>query len=129
MDNSFDWDDAPIEIEAMIHAAGDYVRASDDLRPRVIETSRLQLGEQRAQRCLRHVAVFVALVVVFIPTGSNRHTASKIRGFDVRELVDAEMMYDRAESNVSRNVDFAWGMVEAFTELRRQQADILGVSL
>ena len=44
------WHESAREVEAMLLAAGGYVRASDDLRPRVLEGARLQRRELRARR-------------------------------------------------------------------------------
>src|SRR5262245_58913900 len=52
------------EIESLIRAAGGYVGASDDLRPRVLEAARLQRHERRAQRWLRRSAVAVLLIAM-----------------------------------------------------------------
>jgi hypothetical protein len=113
------------DVEAMVRAAGQYVRASDDLRPRVLEAARLQYGEQRARFCIRHLAVFV-LLLAFL------HVA-EWHGFDDREsrpngmLVAAgfhEVLYPMPAASI-RSGDGDWRMIDAFTKLRRQQAQLL----
>jgi hypothetical protein len=109
------------EIEAMVRDAGGYVAASEDLRPRVLETARAQSGERRAQRCIRQAAVFVVLSAILTMSSG---------GFDsgpqrFLPLADAESIFLRAESGG----DCGWGMVEAFTEIRHQQAKVLRLTL
>jgi hypothetical protein len=117
------------EIEAMVRAAGQYVRASDDLRPRVLETARAQCGERRAQRCIRHVALFVVLAAVFtLSDGRGLDSASAPQRYPWHSGV-ANGLLLRAEANFADGDDRGWGMVEAFSELRREQAKVFRQSL
>jgi hypothetical protein len=131
---SYDWswpleDDAQDGVEAMVRAAGPYVRASDDLRPRVLEAARFQRGEQWARRCIRHVAVFTMLMAFF--------TAADQPGLDGRRSRPTAMLaaagFDEfltpATTVTPRSGDGDWRMIEAFTELRRQQAQMLRLAL
>jgi hypothetical protein len=119
-------DDEPSDkVEAMVRAAGGYVGASDDLRPRVLETARVQCSERRAQRCIRQAAVFVVLsAVLTMSSGRGLDSASDAPRF--ASLVNAESIFLRAESGGG---DCGWGMVDAFTELRLQQAKALRFAL
>lgn len=130
MIESRDWYDPTSEVEAMVRAAGDYVQASEDLRPRVLETARAQSGEQRAQRCIRQVALFVVLLAIFTPSGRHRLETGDAPQQRSLAAADSESMFSRAETIVARSGgDLGWGMVEAFTELRRRQAEVFRLTL
>jgi membrane glycosyltransferase len=59
---SRDYSEPLNEIEALVRQAGNYVRASDDLRPRVLESARAVRNEYRVQRWLWQAAFSVALL-------------------------------------------------------------------
>ncbi len=115
------------EVEAMVRAAGHYVRASDDLRPRVLETARIQCGERLAQRCLRHFAVFIALLAFFTTIGHDHLEQSAGLRDSVLAVIANHM--PPSETPAARNGSWDWSMIEAFTELRRQQAEVLRANL
>ena len=96
MDNIPNWHDTAGEVEAMLLAAGDYVRASDDLRPRVLEAARLQRRELRARRMIRRAAVAVVLLAAF--TASVAHQAKSLDGRSKFDLLaaDSQEMHERA---------------------------------
>jgi hypothetical protein len=116
-----EWRD-PCELEAMVRAAGGYVRASDDLRPRILETARAQQGEQRARRWIRRIAVCVALAAVFAASGDHLLAVAGIG----RELAlnpsNSQAMHSQAEKYTASGGDIGWGLVKAFTELRHRQS-------
>jgi hypothetical protein len=106
----------------MVRAAGQHVRASDDLRPRILEAARLGCGEQWAQRCMRRVAMFVLLLACFTATGPQGFDAQSSRR---RGLLVAAGFYELSSpiaAAAPRNGDGDWRMIDAFAELRRQQA-------
>lgn len=116
------------DVEALIRAAGGYVRASDDLRPRILEAARLQRHERRAQRWLWRAAVVVLLLATVggtLEQGNARSTRPigivMAAGFD-------EFFVPTAVASVGAT-DGDWRMIDAFTELRRQQAQVLRLSL
>ena len=51
------WDD----VEALVRAAGQYVRPSEELRPRLLETARAESRERQAQWRFWQLALAVAL--------------------------------------------------------------------
>jgi hypothetical protein len=115
------------DIEAMIRAAGDYVQASEDLRPRVLESARRQRCERRTQRWMGRLAMVVVLATVL--TASERH-----RGGEARQTLASVAVYRASfpappagSGDVSSDV--GWGMVDAFTEMRRQQSQALRLSM
>jgi poly(3-hydroxybutyrate) depolymerase len=124
-----DWNDAQADVEALVRAAGGYVRASDDLRPRVLEAARLQSGERRARQRIRHVAL-VAAALAFMtaasPPGLDGR-GSRPAGFVLAAGLDD--VFSPAAGGSARCGDGDWRMIEAFTELRRQQAQVLRFSL
>ena len=108
------------EIESMVRAARDYVQASEDLRPRVLETARSQCG----QRCIRQLAVFLVLLATFTVAGSNR--LDRPGTFQQGGVFSGDGgIFTRAETRVAQGGDVVWGMVEAFTDLRQRQAEVL----
>ncbi|MGE3243607.1 MAG: hypothetical protein AB7G28_20910 [Pirellulales bacterium] len=116
------------DVEALIRSAGGYVRASDDLRPRILEAARLQRHERRAQRWLRRAAVVVLLLATVGGTLEQDNARSTrpigivmAAGFD-------EFFVPTAVASVGAT-DGDWRMIDAFTELRRQQAQVLRLSL
>jgi hypothetical protein len=117
------------DIEAFVRAAGGYVQPSRDLRPRILEIARLECGERRARRWIRQVAAsFVLLAVFTLPNGRGLATADSHYPAMLAS-VDANAIFSQAESKVDRSRDFSWRMVEAFTDLRHQQAGILRLEL
>ena len=131
MIESRDWNESfneegPLnEVEAMVRAAGDYVQASDDLRPRVLETARTQCGEQRAQRCIQRIAVCFVLLAVFTTSGHHSVETAETHQQGILAAADSDGIFLRAEATVIQGGDCGWGMVEAFSELRRRQAEVL----
>jgi len=122
---SYGWDQPLDDVEALVRAAGEYVRASDDLRPRVLEAARLQSGEQRAKRCLRHVAVFVLLLASFNVAGWHALDDQRSRPNPLLVAAGFHEVLAPTLSAPIRSGDGDWRMIDAFTELRRQQAQLL----
>jgi hypothetical protein len=123
------WQEPIDDVEALVRAAGGYVQPSRDLRPRILETARLERGERRARRWIRHAAAsFVLLAVLTLPNGRGFATAGSHYSAMLAS-VDANAIFSRAESKVDRSRDFSWGMVEAFTDLRHHQAGFLRLEL
>ena len=118
-------DDSLEGVEAMVLAAGEYVRASDDLRPRVVEGARLLCDEQWAQRRIRRVVMCIVLLVCF--------TAADQKHFETRGSYSTAILAASGFNDLDaplnaaslRTGDGDWRMLDAFTELRRQQAQLL----
>lgn len=108
-------------VEALIRAAGNYVRPSDDLRPSTLEAARYERGTRRWKRHLSAVAAVVVLLAIgnvparFVSTDVAERTASATvtREFELREQA-------AKSSGLAFNPSWAW--FEAFWELRHQQA-------
>ena len=115
------------EVEALIRSAGQYVRASDDLRPRVLENARSQCSERRLQRRFWQTAAVVLLCGMLTSslvdrsspgTGSKSHAAPWTS--PIFTPVEAA-----AQSAGAQASDPSWQMVESFTQLRLRQAQLL----
>jgi hypothetical protein len=123
--DSYGWDNSFDDVEAMVRCAGQYVRSSDDLRPRVLEAARLEHREQRAIRRIRYATLLV-LLLAFVHI-------SEWQGFDSPSSLSSSMLaaagfpeaFSPQPAASSRSGDGDWRMVDAFTELRRQQAQLL----
>jgi hypothetical protein len=110
----------------MIRAAGRYVRATDDLRPRVLEAARVQRGERWAQNLICRLGMFTLFLAFF--TAADQQGAAFRRPPLVAQKVVASGL-DQFITPVSavtpRSGDGDWRMIDAFTEMRRQQAQVL----
>ncbi len=113
------------DVEALVGAAGGYVQATSDLRPRILETARLQRRELRARRLIRRLAVAVVLLATF--TAAVGHQANTAAKRDELTLLNAnsQAMHSRAEVHAASVGGIGWGIVEAFRELRERQSEAL----
>ena len=112
------------EIESLVRSAGDYVHATDDLRPRVLETARVQYGERRARRFIRQIAL--ALVLWTLCANSGLHNSDIALA---QQISGTERMFQRVEAKAADSGDYGSGFVDAFLELRKEQAQILRMAL
>jgi len=115
------------ELETLIRSAGQYVRASDDLRPRVLENARSQCSERRLQRHFWQTAAVVLLCGMLTSSLANRpesatdnNSGSSAWTSPVLAPVEAA-----ARSAGAQAGDPSWQMVESFTQLRIRQAQLL----
>lgn len=105
------------EIESLVASAGQYVQPSDDLRPRTLEAARTARAEQRGQQWVRHAAIAAAVVGLAISLRGTTETKP--------QLNDSDAMYRQATLRASGVGGLGWGLVQAFTELREEQAEKL----
>jgi hypothetical protein len=109
------------DIEALIRSAGDYVRPSEDLRPCVLETARLERRERGLQTRFWQVAAVVFLCgILTSPAGDRSESAS----FQPPAALKAGEILIHVEA-AARAADPSWEMVESFNELRLRQAEML----
>lgn len=115
------------EIEAMVRSAANYVQVSKDRRPRVLEAARLNSGERRSRRYIRRAALVAALLTWCVTSSVNRLDMRD----DLRELTLATTAsYPISNSRISGGASgAAWTLVDAYTELRGRQADVLRLKL
>jgi hypothetical protein len=122
----FPVDDDSLEgVEAIVRAAGEYVCASEDLRPRVLEGARLRCGEQWAQRCIRLVVMCIVLLVCFTAADQNRFETRRSYSTAILAASGFNELDAPLDAASLRAGDGDWRMLDAFTELRRQQAQLL----
>lgn len=116
------------DVESLILAAGGYVRASDDLRPRVLEAARLQRHERRAQRWLRRAA---AVVLLLATAGATLREGDppQVRPIGIFLAAGFDEFFVPTAVASAHSADGDWRMSDAFTELRRQQAEVLRLAL
>jgi len=129
MIDSRDWYEAENDVEAVIRAAGEYVRASDDLRPRVLEAARLQWRERRVRRWIRHAAVLVLTVAFTTAAGQQGLDGERSHPIGIVAAAGFDEFLSPTAVAAPRSGDGDWRMFEAFSELRRQQAQVLKFSL
>lgn len=123
-----DQQDNSNDVEALILAAGGYIRASDDLRPRVLEAARLQGHERRAQRWLRRAAAMVLLVAT-VGAALREGDSPRVRPIGIFLAAGFDEFFVPTAVASAHSVDGDWRMIDAFTELRRQQAEVLRLAL
>jgi hypothetical protein len=111
------------DLESLVRSAKDYVRASDDLRPRVLEAVRWQRDERRAIRYLRRVAIVV--VALGLVAGALRQRLELVGNRPSGILAAAAAIQFAPVAEAAPDLDVNWSMVESFTELRRRQAEVL----
>jgi hypothetical protein len=116
-----EWDGDVAGTEELIRSAGNYVQVSKDLRPRVLEAARLKTGERRARSVVRKTALIAALLMWL--------TTASIRSLDMRENLRELTIVATGSVSTSHvsggNGDVGWSLVDAFTELRGRQAEVL----
>lgn len=112
-------------VEAVIRSAGHYVRASDDLRPRVLEAARLQRSEQSAKRCIWRAGLCIFLLALVTAADQRGLDSSRSPGDGVLVADGLSELMLPAVSTTPRSGDGDWRLIDAFTELRRQQARVL----
>ena len=111
------------QIESAIRAAGDYVRPSEDLRPRTLEAAHDHCGDRRAEQKLGGFVIAVLLLVMIASPAIHYVSAMRTRSTapSVTEMQDRGLQY-AADPHIGSN----WGLSEAFTQLRRLQASRVG---
>src|SRR5262245_2406696 len=110
------WDD----VEALVRDAGRYVRPSEGLRPRVLETARAESRERRAQLRLWQVALVVALWGAISTTSASR--------WELTAPFSAGLLQMQTDVQPAEGGGAGWNMVESFTDLRRRQAALLSLT-
>jgi hypothetical protein len=127
--DNHDWIEPAHDVEALVRAAGEYVRASDDLRPRVLEAARLQSRERQAQRWIRHVAVLVVAVGFATAAGQQALEGEQTHPIGIVASAGFDDAFAPTGIAAPRSGDGDWRMFEAFTKLRQQQAQLLRFAL
>lgn len=113
------------DIESLVRSAGDYVRPSEDLRPRVLEGARCVSKERQARRWIGHLAMCALALAMLI--AAVRHAPDLWH-----EPAAARSGYGslwNVSPATAGSSDASWSMVDSFTDLRRRQAELLRPAL
>lgn len=110
-------------VESIIASARDFVVPTDDFRPQTLDAAREQAHDVSAQRQLG--AFFVCAVLLLftcVPVVDYLgDIQSRLRGPTSGQLQKI------GEDQATRGTEgVTWGLVEAFTQWRRSQAEFLG---
>jgi hypothetical protein len=116
--------EALADVESLIRSAANYVRPSDDLRPRVLESARSVSKERQARRWIGHLATCALALGLLV--AALRQTDTPARREPARAAVGYRLW--SAQPALGAN-DASWSMVDSFTELRRRQAQLLRPAL
>jgi hypothetical protein len=114
-------------VEAMLLAAAGYVRASDDLRPRLLEAARAQCTYATIRGVVGMLAISASLVV-FMGSGGRRAEAPSSDEPTLAQT-DSQTIYSQAQAKALRSGGLSWGIVDAFRELRQKQSEAIGSDL
>ena len=108
-------------LEAMLRSAGGYVHPTDDLRPNTLEA----VGNARKQRMSRRRAGSLAVFSLLLAaTGFPDFLLNSRLG---PAFVESSELYRRSAELISFGGSGAdWALCEVFSELRREQVDMLG---
>jgi hypothetical protein len=114
-------------LESLIRAAGDYVHPTDDLRPRTLERARLRC---RQQRRAGGTALAALLLVLLLPSGHRQYDPiAPFGGLSISAATDPlerqTGCWQAGSNGLRAGVGPDWALVEIFTQLRRQQAELL----
>ena len=111
------------ELESLVQMAGNYVRASDDLRPRVLETARVERRQRKMQQHFWQAAFVLIALGLFTTSLRDRVEAASSQAFG------SAGDWLSSPDTVASTSGSTWEMVESFTELRRRQAELLRPAL
>jgi hypothetical protein len=71
------------------------------------------------------LAIFVLVLAVFAVSGPVALRRNPANPSEVTADADARQIYARAELGLIHGGDIGWALVEAFTEVKHQQAEVL----
>lgn len=114
------------QIETAIRAAGDYVQPSGDLRPRTLEAAREHCGDLRAEQKVGGFVIAVLLCVVIMSPAFRYVDFMRAQSVAPTAI---EMQRRGLQHAADPHVGSNWGLTEAFTQLRRLQADRFGATM
>lgn len=106
------------QIELMVAAAKSYVKPSDNLRPRVMDTVRSRRRIVMNSRRIFQVSVIVMLgVLLTIPVQQRLEAWRKNAAGPSNQELERQAQAYAEQPTVGHN----WGMVEAYRNLKQQQ--------
>lgn len=111
------------DLEALVRAAGGYVRPSDNLRPRTLEAAREYRATVRRRRRLASVGLAAATLwwaATMRPAGESEATIPPLATADVWQLgVSAQEQAAQAATGP------AWALADVFGALRVRQSELI----
>lgn len=116
-----DPDDGMAQVEALLQVAGGFVEPSADLRPRVLESVRV---EQRRRQTRTRLTLAAAAVVVAVVAGGLQMTrfGQAVTKASTREQIARAI--DAPETATQARADSAiWGLADAFWRVRERRAE------
>ena len=108
-------------IEAMVRAAGGYVRPSDDLRPSTLEAARRSCKSRRWSYRLCGAAAMVAMLAAFNVPGRFASPMTET-AFGPETVTHEYEVRHQAAKGMGFGFNPAWAWYEAFLELRNKQS-------
>ena len=117
------WQPEFARLESIVRTAGGYVRPTDDLRPNTLEAVQDACLQRRTNFRFGGLAVFIVLLAA---TGFPGFLFSSHLG---PAFVQSSELHRRAAENaLQSSVGSHWALYEVFSQLRREQADLLNHS-
>ncbi|TWT76675.1 hypothetical protein CA13_71720 [Planctomycetes bacterium CA13] len=108
------------DIESLIRTASDFVRPSEDHRPRTLEAARARCADLRTEQKLGVFLACALLVLAIVSPGF--HYLSRYRS-RFQGTTAAEIQEQASIISIKANVSPQWGMFEAFSQWREDQAE------
>ncbi|EMI21899.1 hypothetical protein RMSM_01183 [Rhodopirellula maiorica SM1] len=108
------------EIEQRVRAAGNYVRVSEDLRPRTLEAARNACDDTALER--RVGGFFVCVLLMFCLASPFVELLGDYQS-RFSGTTSGEVQRKAAELSQRSDIGPQWGMCEAFSQLRQSQAN------
>jgi hypothetical protein len=104
------------DIEALVRAAGGYVQASSDLRPRVLEQARQQRDDRRWQSRCRRLA---AVIMLWSAVSARQFRADDTeQSLELSARLPAKQAAQAFNHQHFSNAEIGFASVEAFLNAR-----------
>lgn len=111
------------KVEALLRAAGDYVEPSRDLRPRLLESVRVE-RRRRSHRTRVSLAAAVAIVAAVAGGAQMARLGHAVNEASARGQIARSL--EASEAATPAGVDTSiWRLVDAFWRVRERQANAL----
>jgi hypothetical protein len=113
-----DQNDEP-DVLALVRAAGGYVRPSEELRPKLLESARAESRERTARHRIWQAGLAIALLGALLLATAGRWNvpASYSDG-----MLRPQAGLRPSEARPAEGGPAGWSIVDAFIDLRRRQA-------
>ena len=111
------------QIEAMVRGARHYLRPSEDLRPRTLEAARQYCDDRRSEQKLGGLLI-AAVLLLFVSSPALRFV-DVLRNRSIAPTA-ADIQARAVEYSAQPEIGTHWGLAEAYSQMRRIQANRLG---